>query len=246
MNNKQTIKWFLSTIKKIGKKNEIQKKLFKSNLQDSSERSEEDGLLIERILVLIRNVLQVPVSPETERRSDNDASLHDQVLWSLQEAGVLDLVLYIIGSEYESQYQLHALEIVCLLYREQVSWEIVLINFVYLLMVNWHNIINLYIFWLLHNFLNACLVVCCIKELYCNLRYCFIRCFVWCEFKIHTCSYLLMSLKVPKIHYTSITIQTPSRWESWLPSLRFTVNFRCHLPSSTAVFSVFNQFYKNF
>lgn len=90
-------------------------------MQDSSVRSEEDGLLIERVLVLIRNVLQVPVSPETERRSDNDASLHDQVLWSLQEAGVLDLVLYIIGSEYENQYQLHALEIVCLLYREQVS-----------------------------------------------------------------------------------------------------------------------------
>lgn len=66
-------------------------------------------------------MLTVPASPETERRADNDASLHDQVLWALQQAGVLDLVLYIIGSEYENQYHLHALEIVCLMYREQVS-----------------------------------------------------------------------------------------------------------------------------
>lgn len=84
-------------------------------------RSEEQRLLIERILVLIRNVLQVPASPETERRADNDASLHDQVLWALQQAGVLDLVLYIIGSKDENQYHLHALEIVCLMYREQVN-----------------------------------------------------------------------------------------------------------------------------
>lgn len=89
--------------------------------KDWAERTEEQGLLIERILVLIRNVLQVPASPETERRADNDASLHDQVIWSLHQSGILDLVLYIISSEHENQYHLHALEIVCLLYREQVS-----------------------------------------------------------------------------------------------------------------------------
>lgn len=91
-------------------------------VQDWAERSEDQGLLIERILVLIRNVLTVPASPDTERRADNDASLHDQVLWALQQSGVLDLVLYIIGSEYENQYHLHALEIVCLMYREQVIY----------------------------------------------------------------------------------------------------------------------------
>lgn len=87
-------------------------------------------MLIERILVLIRNVLTVPASPDTERRADNDASLHDQVLWALQQSGVLDLVLYIIGSEYENQYHLHALEIVCLMYREQViyisCWQLIM------------------------------------------------------------------------------------------------------------------------
>lgn len=88
-------------------------------MQDWAERTEEQGVLIERILVLIRNVLQIPASPN-ERRADNDASLHDQVLWSLHQSGILDLILYIISSEYEHQYHFHALEIICLMYREQV------------------------------------------------------------------------------------------------------------------------------
>lgn len=76
-------------------------------------------MLLERILVLIRNVLHVPANPQNEKRADNDASLHDQVLWALHESGICDLVLYILGCEYENQYHLHALEIVFLIYREQ-------------------------------------------------------------------------------------------------------------------------------
>lgn len=82
-------------------------------------RSEDQGLILERILVLIRNVLQVPTNPESEKRADNDASLHDQVLWTLHESGIFDLILFILSSEYELQYHLHALEIVSLIYREQ-------------------------------------------------------------------------------------------------------------------------------
>ncbi|XP_033235075.1 protein timeless homolog [Drosophila pseudoobscura] len=82
-------------------------------------RSEEQNLLIERILVLVRNVLQVPANPEAECRADNDASLHDQVIWALHQTGMLDLVLFVISSPDEEQFHLHGLEIVCLLYREQ-------------------------------------------------------------------------------------------------------------------------------
>ncbi|KAH8330259.1 hypothetical protein KR067_000539 [Drosophila pandora] len=82
-------------------------------------RSEEQNLLIERILVLMRNVLQVPANPEAECRADNDASLHDQVIWALHQTGMLDLVLFIISSPDEEQFHLHGLEILCLLYREQ-------------------------------------------------------------------------------------------------------------------------------
>lgn len=71
--------------------------------------------------MLIRNVLHVPSNPDVERRADNDASLHDQVLWALQKANILDLILYIIGNQYENQYHLHAMEIICLMYREQMA-----------------------------------------------------------------------------------------------------------------------------
>lgn len=78
-------------------------------------------MLIERILVLVRNVLQVPANPEAECRADNDASLHDQVIWALHQTGMLDLVLFIVSSPDEEQFHLHGLEIICLLFREQVS-----------------------------------------------------------------------------------------------------------------------------
>lgn len=89
--------------------------------KEPAQRSEEKGVLVERVLVLMRNILHIPSNSETEKRADNDASLHDQILWALQQSGILDLVLYIIGSEYEVQYHLHAIEIICLMYREQVS-----------------------------------------------------------------------------------------------------------------------------
>lgn len=95
--------------------------LFVSLFQAFAIRSEEQNLLIERILVLVRNVLQVPANPEAECRADNDASLHDQVIWALHQTGMLDLVLFIISSPDEEQFHLHGLEIICLLYREQVS-----------------------------------------------------------------------------------------------------------------------------
>ncbi|XP_055382504.1 protein timeless homolog [Condylostylus longicornis] len=96
-------------------------KLHKTLDVDWSLRSEEQGLLIERILVLVRNVLQIPANPEIECRADNDASLHDQVIWALHQSGLLDLILYVLSSPDENQYHLHALEILCLLYREQTA-----------------------------------------------------------------------------------------------------------------------------
>lgn len=89
--------------------------------QEWNVRLEDQGLLIERILVLIRNVLQVPANTEVECRADNDASIHDQVIWALQQSGVLDLILFIASSSDENQYHLHALEILSLLFREQTA-----------------------------------------------------------------------------------------------------------------------------
>lgn len=75
--------------------------------------------MLERILVLTRNVLQVPANPQNEKRVDNDISIHDQLIWAMQKSGMFDLILYILSSEYENQFQLHALEIANLIFREQ-------------------------------------------------------------------------------------------------------------------------------
>uniref|UniRef100_A0A182MAX0 Timeless N-terminal domain-containing protein n=1 Tax=Anopheles culicifacies TaxID=139723 RepID=A0A182MAX0_9DIPT len=88
---------------------------------DWALRSEADGLIIERILVLIRNVLQVPTNVEREKRFDNDASQHDCLLWALHQAGILDILLYILGSPHENRFLIHTLEILSLAYREQTA-----------------------------------------------------------------------------------------------------------------------------
>ena len=86
---------------------------------DVMDRSEDDTNVIERILILVRNVLQVPRDSGSERRTDDDVSLHDQVLWVLHKSGMEDLLLYMASSNDEAQYCLHVLEIVSLMFKEQ-------------------------------------------------------------------------------------------------------------------------------
>ncbi|XP_073971907.1 circadian regulator timeout isoform X3 [Rhodnius prolixus] len=83
------------------------------------DRDEDDNRTIERILILVRNVLHVPTNAVNEWRPDNDASVHDQVIWAFHQSGLLDLLLYIASSTNESNFSLHLLEIICLLVREQ-------------------------------------------------------------------------------------------------------------------------------
>ena len=49
--------------------------------QEWEERREDDRLLVERILILLRNILHVAPNAAKEQRTDDDASIHDQVLW---------------------------------------------------------------------------------------------------------------------------------------------------------------------
>ncbi|KAL1505671.1 hypothetical protein ABEB36_005177 [Hypothenemus hampei] len=87
------------------------------------QRGNENSLIIERILILIRNVLYVPADL-MERRPDNDASVHDQVLWALHQSGMLDIILYITSSANENAYYLHILEILSFMLREQNASEL--------------------------------------------------------------------------------------------------------------------------
>ncbi|XP_071942430.1 protein timeless homolog [Antedon mediterranea] len=88
------------------------------------DRRDEHTLLMERILLLIRNILHVPANPEQEMRTDDDASVHDQVLWAFNISGMDKLILYIASSDDEQQWCMHAVEIVSLMFREQTPEQL--------------------------------------------------------------------------------------------------------------------------
>ncbi|XP_039305903.1 protein timeless homolog isoform X2 [Solenopsis invicta] len=85
---------------------------------DSSERGEENELTIERILAFIRNVLQVPPN-DNDKRADNDATVHDEVLFAFHASGIVDILLFIVSNNQEQQYHMQILEIISLMLREQ-------------------------------------------------------------------------------------------------------------------------------
>ncbi|XP_014246467.1 protein timeless homolog [Cimex lectularius] len=85
----------------------------------SEERDDDDQRSIERILILIRNILHVPANTVSDWRPDNDASIHDQVLWALHQSGMIDILLYMSSSDKEVNFYMHLLEIICLMVREQ-------------------------------------------------------------------------------------------------------------------------------
>ncbi|XP_050450903.1 protein timeless homolog [Cataglyphis hispanica] len=85
---------------------------------DSTERGEENELTLERILVFIRNVLQVPPN-DNDKRGDNDATVHDEILFAFHASGIVDILLFIVSNNKEQQYHMQILEIISLMLREQ-------------------------------------------------------------------------------------------------------------------------------
>ncbi|XP_068777323.1 protein timeless homolog isoform X3 [Struthio camelus] len=97
----------------------LSEKLYDMLQLDWEQRQEEDTLLIERILLLVRNVLHVPPDPTEEQGVDGDASTHDRVLWALHISGMDDLLKFLASSQTEQQWALHVLEIISLMFRDQ-------------------------------------------------------------------------------------------------------------------------------
>ncbi|KER22743.1 hypothetical protein T265_09227 [Opisthorchis viverrini] len=86
------------------------------------ERSEEDRLLIERILILVRNVLHIAPDPLEEKRTDEDVSVHDQLIWAMHLSGWDELLLFLGNSEDEQTFAFHTLEIISLMLRQQYQY----------------------------------------------------------------------------------------------------------------------------
>ena len=49
--------------------------------KDWEDRKPEDTLLIERILILIRNLLHTPATSDDAKKTTTDLSTHDKLLW---------------------------------------------------------------------------------------------------------------------------------------------------------------------
>ena len=52
---------------------------------------------------------------------DGDASVHDRVLWALHISGMDDLLKFLASAQGAQQWALHVLEIISLMFRDQVS-----------------------------------------------------------------------------------------------------------------------------
>lgn len=48
--------------------------------------------------------------------------MHDRVLWALHISGMDDLLKFLASAQVEQQWALHVLEIISLMFRDQVSW----------------------------------------------------------------------------------------------------------------------------
>ncbi|XP_063071673.1 protein timeless homolog [Engraulis encrasicolus] len=86
---------------------------------DWEQRQEEDNLLIERIILLVRNVLHIPPDPYEEKNVDDDASVHDKLLWAIHLSGFDDLLKFLASAQTEQQWSMHVLEVISLMFRDQ-------------------------------------------------------------------------------------------------------------------------------
>ncbi|XP_073519784.1 protein timeless homolog isoform X2 [Phyllobates terribilis] len=102
----------------------LSEKLYDLLQMDWEQREEEHNLLIERILLLVRNLLHVPADSDEEKNVDDDASIHDKVLWAIHMSGMDDLVKFLASSETEQQWSMHVLETVSLMFRDQNSEQL--------------------------------------------------------------------------------------------------------------------------
>lgn len=62
------------------------------------------------------------------QKVDDDASVHDQVLWAIHMSGFDDLIKFLASAQSEQQWSMHVLEIISLMFRDQVRqkdpfWE---------------------------------------------------------------------------------------------------------------------------
>lgn len=51
---------------------------------------------------------------------DDDASVHDKLLWAIHLSGFDDLLKFLASAQSEQQWSMHVLEVISLMFRDQV------------------------------------------------------------------------------------------------------------------------------
>ncbi|XP_019855550.1 PREDICTED: protein timeless homolog [Amphimedon queenslandica] len=87
--------------------------------KDREDHDDDDDIIIDRILLLFRNILHIPSDPAEEKRTDDDVDAHGQIIWNLHINGIFELLLFVGSNPNKTQWCIHVLEIVFLLLREQ-------------------------------------------------------------------------------------------------------------------------------
>ncbi len=86
------------------------------------DRPEEEDLIAERILFLVRNVLQIKEPEEDEaNRLETDINSQDRLILSLHKAKLFDTLVLMIESNNFVKYSPHILEIIALALHDQVG-----------------------------------------------------------------------------------------------------------------------------
>lgn len=89
------------------------------------DRPEEDDLVVERILLLLRNILLIkPSDEETESRLATDLNSHDLLIMTFNKTDLLDTLIKMTSNSLNSKYTVHILEIITLLLSEQSPEEL--------------------------------------------------------------------------------------------------------------------------
>uniref|UniRef100_A0AAY4E167 Timeless circadian clock n=1 Tax=Denticeps clupeoides TaxID=299321 RepID=A0AAY4E167_9TELE len=99
----------------------LSEKLYNLLQLDWEQRQDEDNLLIERILLLVRNVLHVPADPYEEKFITIKLLnvVHDKLLWAIHMSGMDDLLKFLASAQSEQQWSMHVLEVISLMFRDQ-------------------------------------------------------------------------------------------------------------------------------
>jgi timeless len=100
-------------------------KLVTINAKQWEDRPEEEELIVERILYLIRNILAIKTNDTDDNRLETDLNSHDLLILSFKKSKLLDILIEMLKPKSHFNYTIHLLEIVSLIVKDQSPEELV-------------------------------------------------------------------------------------------------------------------------